>query len=522
MASQRRQEKEIRLVLKKIDEGLEAFDRLYDKVKRAEDKSSKLRYEGDLKKEIKRLQRHRDQVKVWINSPDVKDKSKLIAIRKVIERKMESFKAIEKETKTKQYSKVGLAKAGMMTEQDLAIEEMQGWIKDQVDELKNQVELTEAEVETLSEGGNSKKKKKGKSRNDSEIENLQEQIDQHNWHITNLTSLSAFLKDGKLQAEDIEVVKDDVEYYVSSNTEPEFYADNEIYENLLTKAKNFGENGHDYKSNVTNDDNEDGSSSSAATSKNSRADSKSSAIASSGNGGDNLLNIGKGVSKKDAQAALAKIKNTPTKSDRGNLGIDDGNSSITSNTSGNNKSSDTAQQEGQGQRSLAQGANLANDNSTASQQENDGVGSAIFRRNKLFLNASYKHIPTKQDSERAATLSYTPRNPYPTPPSFPKAPSPFIENTEMFDKFDVDTLFFVFYFQQGTYQQHLAAKQLKKRSWRYHKKYNTWFQRHEEITKSTDEYEQGTYVYFDFESGWCQRIKKDFTFEYIYLEDELK
>ena len=51
----------------------------------------------------------------------------------------------------------------MMTEQDLAIEEMQGWIKDQVDELKNQVELTEAEVETLSEGGNSKKKKKGKS-----------------------------------------------------------------------------------------------------------------------------------------------------------------------------------------------------------------------------------------------------------------------------------------------------------------------------------------------------------------------
>ena len=35
-----------------------------------------------------------------------------------------------------------------MTEQDLAIkEEMQGWIKDQVDELKNQVELFEADIE---------------------------------------------------------------------------------------------------------------------------------------------------------------------------------------------------------------------------------------------------------------------------------------------------------------------------------------------------------------------------------------
>ncbi len=31
----------------------------------------------------------------------------------------------------------------------------------------------------------------------------------------------------------------------------------------------------------------------------------------------------------------------------------------------------------------------------------------------------------------------------------------------------------------------------------------------------------GTYVYFDYEAGWCQRIKKEFTFEYIYLEDEI-
>ena len=38
---------------------------------------------------------------------------------------------------------------------------------------------------------------------------------------------------------------------------------------------------------------------------------------------------------------------------------------------------------------------------------------------------------------------------------------------------------------------------------------------------TTDEYEQATYVYFDYETGWCQRIKTDFTFEYGYLEDEL-
>ena len=30
-----------------------------------------------------------------------------------------------------------------------------------------------------------------------------------------------------------------------------------------------------------------------------------------------------------------------------------------------------------------------------------------------------------------------------------------------------DTLFFIFYFQQGTYQQYLAAKELKKLAWRH-------------------------------------------------------
>jgi hypothetical protein len=67
--------------------------------------------------------------------------------------------------------------------------------------------------------------------------------------------------------------------------------------------------------------------------------------------------------------------------------------------------------------------------------------------------------------------------------------------------------------------RYLAAKELKKQSWRYHKKYLTWFQRHEEPKEITNDYEQGTYVYFDYETGWCQRKKTEFTFEYRYLED---
>ena len=42
----------------------------------------------------------------------------------------------------------------------------------------------------------------------------------------------------------------------------------------------------------------------------------------------------------------------------------------------------------------------------------------------------------------------------------------------------------------GTKAQYLAAKALKKQSWRFHTKYMMWFQRHEEPKVITDEYEQ--------------------------------
>ena len=66
----------------------------------------------------------------------------------------------------------------------------------------------------------------------------------------------------------------------------------------------------------------------------------------------------------------------------------------------------------------------------------------------------------------------------------------------------------------------LAAKELKRQSWRFHVKYLTWFQRHSEPQAITEEYEQGVYVYFDWEGSWCQRKKSDFRFEYRYLSED--
>ena len=100
-------------------------------------------------------------------------------------------------------------------------------------------------------------------------------------------------------------------------------------------------------------------------------------------------------------------------------------------------------------------------------------------------------------------------------------PKAIFDNPQIFDNLDMDTLFFIFYFQTGTLQQYLAARALKKQGWRFHKKYLTWFQRHEEPVEAGYQCERGTYVYFDYETGWCQRIKTDFTFDYQYLEDEV-
>ena len=43
---------------------------------------------------------------------------------------------------------------------------------------------------------------------------------------------------------------------------------------------------------------------------------------------------------------------------------------------------------------------------------------------------------------------------------------------------------------EGTKAQYLAAKALKRQSWRFHTKYMMWFQRHEEPKIINDEYEQ--------------------------------
>lgn len=156
MSATRKLQTEIAQVLKKVEEGVALFDDIWSKVYSAGQQSLKEKYEGDLKKEIKKLQRLRDQIKTWLGSSEIKDKGPLTEARKVIESKMEQFKVCEKDTKTKAYSKEGLARDARSDPKEAAKEEKRDWLNDCLDRLADLIDSVEADLEKIT---NKKKSK---------------------------------------------------------------------------------------------------------------------------------------------------------------------------------------------------------------------------------------------------------------------------------------------------------------------------------------------------------------------------
>lgn len=116
------------------------------------------------------------------------------------------------------------------------------------------------------------------------------------------------------------------------------------------------------------------------------------------------------------------------------------------------------------------------------------------------MHASQATTPDLTDAD--APRKYRPEHRYTSMSQYPQEPLAIFDDPRLYSRIDPDTLFYVFYYKQGTYQQYLAAKALKDQSWRFHKQYQTWFQRHEEPKSITEEFEQGTYRFFDYESTW--------------------
>ncbi|KAL5527522.1 hypothetical protein ACEPAG_6323 [Sanghuangporus baumii] len=754
----RKLQAEIDRVLKRVAEGVEAFDNTYKKMDATTNLTQKEKLEADLKTQIKKLQRLRDQIKTWVASSDIKDKSQLLENRKLIETQMERFKACEKEMKTKAFSKEGLIQASKLDPKAQEKLEVTQWIQTKIDELLLQVEQAEAEVETLQ--GGAKKKKSGVQ--SSRLDTLERLNERRKWHISRLEIVLRLLDNGSLPVEKVISLKDDVTYFVESNTEDDFDEDEGIYDelNLDEEEEKFGLIADDADSDGVSEDEsedipprtpskkaEDESPSNlkqehspiqrrAGVAMNIRKSSMTDApkppppISASSHPMASVLKNGipsrpAPLPVRYATAAAAAVAGTSSPSTPGQSTGTTANTS-SSGTSSNGPqsaaSTSTAAQPNlhdaavsspsltqasvsgpSPMMSSASVSGLAPDSSThssaqspviseavpspaiprttspqtASPQQNEPItvpthspkqatstlpdqqpgvpsegqaatttlliapsepqtlaasasqqqpplasplpqqlqqfnkpapstasasplppsqtpvylsgvkvdqppqglsapavsvppqriasvspsvqqqqafgtqqgqqqlhrGTSAFpgslsdlvssfenvkqkaphRMNNLdqvhkLLDGSYNSMPQPMDTEKPKY--YVPKNPFPTPHYYPQNPHPILSSPTLFQNLDIETLFYVFYYLPGTYQQYLAAKELKRQSWRFHVKYLTWFQRHSEPQAITDEYEQGVYVYFDWEGSWCQRKKSDFRFEYRYLSED--
>ncbi|KAJ1990051.1 general negative regulator of transcription subunit 5 [Coemansia sp. RSA 1358] len=721
----RKLQAEIERVFKKVAEGIEEFEDCYDKVLNASNASQKEKYETDLKKEIKKLQRLRDQIKTWIQSNEIKDKQDLLHHRKLIEKQMEKFKAIEKEMKTKAYSKEGLLQSTRLDPKEKEKLDLCNWLVESVDSLSTQIDVLEATAETI-EGSMGKKR-----RDPNKVEKLgalHERVERHKFHIRCLERIQRLLENESLSTEQVQQIQEDVNYYVEQNSDEEFVEDEFIYDELPLDEDDalFAIPGEDDAFNIDgdgssiddddddNDDDDDDDDDndddddvvededdylsdgpepstagrSVSSSKNSRSGRMSSGVATgalstattspifttsptsttttttaaaaaaatssitivphhqpttlppapverknawaevkgsvlspsrpntttgtahtqppppssalaqpwAAIAGQNVVpssssaNAAISAAQKHADAlaksgaitsaAFASGENKETEdtlvsqlqsanalgakppqeqqaleneshsttgkampepeAQRDSISIATSTSADVATTAkptisrasaspvGTKRPSGDEQQQQQPAMQRPKYFTLFQDSEVpdafadlmatfmkakhrfSAKQEN------VHNLQRQMVDMSLQGIPSLLDQERPKAARQTQVN---TPSYYPQTALPVIEHPGMAAHLDLDTLFFAFYYQPNTYQQYLAAKELNRQSWRFHKKYLTWFQRYEEPSDITDDYEQGTYIYFDYEGAWCQRKKSEFRFGYQFLED---
>lgn len=249
MAASRKLQGEIDRCLKKVTEGVETFEDIWQKVHNATNSNQKEKYEADLKKEIKKLQRLRDQIKSWIASAEIKDKTSLLDNRRLIETQMERFKVVERETKTKAYSKEGLGAAQKLDPNQREKEDISCWLQNSISSLQIQTDQFESEIESLLAG---KKKKLDKEKQDK-MDDLKSKLERHKFHITKLETLLRMVDNDSVNIGQIKKIHDDVEYYIDSSQEPDFEENEYLYDDIdgleevelsaATESNNSNDNG---------------------------------------------------------------------------------------------------------------------------------------------------------------------------------------------------------------------------------------------------------------------------------------
>ncbi|KAK6465123.1 Not1 N-terminal domain, CCR4-Not complex component-domain-containing protein [Scheffersomyces coipomensis] len=278
----RKLQKDIDIIFKKIQEGLHEFNYHYERYEsiNTEDDSDnqreKEKLENDLKKEIKRLQKFREQIKIWQSNDVIKSlglsssslSNKLNDNKKLIEEAMEVYKDVERSSKLKTFSNQSILMASKENhnnsfrddddddedeedsdeddsdefdsneeeddDEDLRPEsqEIVTFLKDGVLQLNNQIKKLNAEFDKLSQ---KKLRKNNLSTIESKKEKIQSTVDSHKYHTKKLAKIIKLIKANRLADVNVcWVIKNDLEKYIESNGNDEF--DNGLYDDIFNSV----------------------------------------------------------------------------------------------------------------------------------------------------------------------------------------------------------------------------------------------------------------------------------------------
>jgi len=142
---------------------------------------------------------------------------------------MERFKAVEKAMKTKAYSKEGLSAATKLDPKEQAKIETSEFLSSQVDDLEQQIEILEAEGESIQATMKKGKSQSAKAERMAEIERV---IERHKWHQGKLELIRRSLENGGVEADQVNELEESIRYYVAENQSDEFFEDDTMYDDL--------------------------------------------------------------------------------------------------------------------------------------------------------------------------------------------------------------------------------------------------------------------------------------------------
>ena len=224
---------------------MDLFNYYYSRHESSTNDSQREKLESDLKKEIKKLQKFRDQIKTWQGNDSLEAtiaSLKLQEHRRLVEEAMECYKEVEKNSKMKSFSNQSIMLASLENgEHSLPpeVEDAYEYLAGVTDELLEQNEQLEKEYEKISQ-------KKVRKNNLLAIEERKQELENYRlrneFHIAKIESTMSYLKANKVSVQLVWDIQEDLNFYVESNQEPDFVDDETLYDDLIREARENHEN----------------------------------------------------------------------------------------------------------------------------------------------------------------------------------------------------------------------------------------------------------------------------------------